>query len=128
MIGQPSDSALSGSDRHHSAVSQRLDIAHRWLAKETPVLAIELARAFVADLERCACCIQFPRDHPLPRGMEAEALLKLKGTHRGKSAKMLVQHGSAHACNRCQLLHAQRLLVVRTQPPSPFDGSDLPKW
>jgi hypothetical protein len=40
---QPSDSALSGSDRHGSAVSQGLDIANWGLAKESPVLAIELA-------------------------------------------------------------------------------------
>ena len=37
--------------------AQCLDIAHWWLAKETPVLAIELAQAFVADLERCTCRI-----------------------------------------------------------------------
>jgi hypothetical protein len=68
-IGQPSNSASSGSDRHNSAVSHCLDIAHWWLAKEAPVLAIELARAFVADLERRTCRIQFTREHPLPRGM-----------------------------------------------------------
>jgi hypothetical protein len=99
----PGHSALSGSDRHSSAVSQCLDIAHWWLAKETPVLAIELARAFVADLERRTCRIQFTREHPLPCCMKAKPLLKLKRTHRGKGTKMVVQRGSAHACYRCQI-------------------------
>ena len=75
---QPSDSALSGSDRHDFAVSQGLDIANRGLAKESPVLAIELARAFVADVERRTCGIQFTREHALPRGMQAKLLLKLQ--------------------------------------------------
>ena len=66
----PSSSALSGSDRHDFAVSQGLDIANRWLAKEAPVLAIELARAFVADLERRTCRILFTCEHPLSRGMQ----------------------------------------------------------
>jgi hypothetical protein len=44
--------ALNGSDRHDFAVSQGLDIADWGPAKESPVLAIELARAFVPDLER----------------------------------------------------------------------------
>jgi hypothetical protein len=70
---------LSGRDRHDVAVSQRLDIAYWWLAKETPVLAIELARAFVADFEGCTCRIQFTREHPLPRCMKAKPLLKLDG-------------------------------------------------
>src|SRR5260370_15466661 len=108
--------AISSSDRHDFAVSQSLDIAHWWLAKETPILAIELARALVADLERCTCRIEFTRKHALPRGMKAKPLLKLKRSHRGKGTKMVVQRGSAHACNLCQLLHAQGLFVVRTQP------------
>jgi NAD(P)-dependent dehydrogenase (short-subunit alcohol dehydrogenase family) len=44
--------ALNGSDRHDFAVSQGLDIADWGPAKESHVLAIELARAFVPDLER----------------------------------------------------------------------------
>ena len=78
---QPSNSALSGSDRHDFAVSQGLDIANWGLAKETPVLAIELARTFVANLERCTCRIQFTGEHPLPRGRQAKPLLKLKRSH-----------------------------------------------
>jgi hypothetical protein len=68
------NSALSGSDRHDFAVSEGLDIANWGPAKESPVLAIELARAFVADLERCTCRIQFTREHALPRGMQAKLL------------------------------------------------------
>ena len=64
----------SGGDRHGFAVSQDLDIANWGLAKESPVLAIELARAFVADLERRTCRIQFTREHALPRGMQAKLL------------------------------------------------------
>jgi len=55
--------ALSGSDRHDFVVSQGLDIANWGPTKESPVLAIELARAFVADLERRTCRIQFTREH-----------------------------------------------------------------
>jgi hypothetical protein len=109
---QPSISALRGSDRHDFAVSQGPDIANWGPAKETPVLAIELARAFVADLERCTGRIQFTREHALPRGMQAKLLLKLQRTHRRKGAKILVQRRSTHACNRCQVLYTQRLLVV----------------
>jgi hypothetical protein len=39
-------------------------------AKESPVLAIELARAFVAELERRSCRIQFTREHAVPRRHE----------------------------------------------------------
>src|SRR5258705_8886277 len=113
---QPSNSALSGSDRHDFAVSHGPDIANWGLAKESPVLAIELARAFVADLERCACRVQFTREHALPRGMQAKLLLKLQRTHRRQGAKMVVQRRSTHACNRGQLLYTQRFLVVGTQP------------
>jgi hypothetical protein len=104
--------ALSGSERHDFAVSHGLDIANWGPAKESPVLAVELARAFVADLERRTCRIQFTREHALPRGMQAKLLLKLQRTHRSKGAKMLVQRSSTHACNRCQAPYTQMLLVV----------------
>src|SRR5580658_6765622 len=109
---QPCNSASRGSDRHDFAVSQGLDIANWGPAKESPVLAIELARAFVADLERRSRRIQFTREHALPRGMQAKLLLKLQRTHRRKGAKMEVQRRPTHACNRCQVLYTQRLLVV----------------
>jgi aryl-alcohol dehydrogenase-like predicted oxidoreductase len=102
---QPSNSALSGGNRHNFAVSQGLDIANWRPAKESPVLAIELARAFVADFERRTCRIQVTREHALPRGMQAKLLLKLQRTHRRKGAKMLVQRRSTHACDRCQVLY-----------------------
>src|SRR5260370_15389534 len=102
---QPANSALSGSDRHDFTCLQSFDIAHWGLAKESPVLAIELARAFVADLERRTCRIQFTREHALPRGMQAKLLLKLQRTHRGKGAKMEVQRRSTHARNLRQLLY-----------------------
>ena len=114
--GNPSNSALSGSDRHDLAVSQGLDIANWGPAKESPVLPIELARAFVADLERRTCRVHFARKHALPRGMQAKPLLKLQRTHRRKGAKMVVQRRSTHASNRCQVLYTQRLLVVGTEP------------
>src|ERR1700729_1153029 len=118
--GNLANSASCGSDRHDFAVSQGLDIANWGLAKESSVLTIELARAFVADLERRTCRIQFTREHALPRGMQAKLLLKLQRTHRCKSAKMDMQRRSTHACNRCQVLYTQRLLVVRTQPGNRF--------
>src|SRR5882757_5063660 len=109
---QPANSALSGSDRHDFASLQGFEIAHWWLAKESPVLAIELARAFVTDLEGRTRRIQFTREHALPRSMQAKLLLKLQRTHRGKGAKMEVQRRSTHACNRRQVLYTQRLFVV----------------
>src|SRR5882757_4028248 len=110
--GCAGNSALSGSDRHDFAVSQGVDIANWGPAKESPVLAIELARALVADLERRTCRVQLIREHALLRSMQAKLLLKLQRTHRRKSAKMVVQRRSTHACNRCQVLYTQRLLVV----------------
>src|SRR6202046_3129920 len=98
--------------RFSRPISQRLDIANWGLPKESPVLAIELARAFVADLERRTCRVHFTRKHALPRGMQAKVLLKLQRTHRRKGAKMVVQRRSTHACNRCQVVYPQRLLVV----------------
>src|ERR1700684_4145925 len=76
-----SNPALSGSDRHDFAPLQGLDITNWGPAKESPVLAIELAGAFVTNLERRTCRIQFPREHALPRGMQAKLLLKLQRTH-----------------------------------------------
>ena len=93
----PKPSASSGSDRHGFAVLQGLDIANWGLAKESPVLTIELARAFVADLERRSCRIQFTREHALPRSVQAKLLLKLQRTHRSNGAKMVVQRRSTHA-------------------------------
>src|SRR5580658_5403279 len=101
---RPSNSTLSGSDRHDFAVSQGLDIANWGPAKESPVLAIELARAFVADLECRTCRIQFTHEYAMPRGMQAQPFLKLQRTHPRKGAKMVVQRRSTHACNRCQIL------------------------
>src|SRR5580693_1303984 len=109
---QHGNSALTGSDRHDFAVLQGLDITNWGLPKESPVLAIKLARAFVADLERRTCRVHFTRKHALPRGMQAKLLLKLQRTHRRKGAKMVMQRRSTHACNRCQMLYTQRLLVV----------------
>src|ERR1700729_2968498 len=108
--GNLANSALSGSDRHDFAVSQGLDIANWGPAKESSVLAIELARAFVADLERCTCRIQLTCERAVPPGLQAKLLLKLQRTHRRKGSKMEVQLRSTHACNCCQVLYTQRLL------------------
>src|SRR5258708_29049037 len=96
---QPANSALSGSDRHDFACLQGFDIANWGLAKESPVLSIELARAFVADLERRTCRIQFTREHALPRGMQAKLLLTLQRSHRRKGAEMTVPRRSTHTRN-----------------------------
>jgi hypothetical protein len=94
-------------------VSQGLDIANGGPAKESTILAIELARAFVANLERRTCRIQSTREHALPRGMQAKLLLKLQRTRRRKGAKMVVQRRATHAGNRCQVLYdSSRLLIA----------------
>src|ERR1700761_4781958 len=103
-----SSRSLHNSDRHDVAFSQGLHIPNWGPAKESPVLAIELARAFVADLECRTCRIEAIGEHALPRGMHAKLLLKLQRTHRSKGAKMEMQRRSTHACNRCQVLYAQR--------------------
>ena len=41
------------------------DIAHGWLAEEAAVLAIELAGAFVADVEGCAGGVEAFVEHAL---------------------------------------------------------------
>jgi hypothetical protein len=100
------------------AVSQGLDIANRGLAKESPVLATELARAFAADLERRTCRIQFTREYALPRGMQAELLLKLQRTHRRKGAKMKVQRRSTHACKASYVFGQSRFLLTSLELPA----------
>jgi len=109
---QPRNSALSGSDCHDFAASQALDIANWGQAKESPVLAIELARAFVADLESRTCRVQFTSEHTLPRGMKAKLLLKLQRTHRRKGAKMVVAAGSRQVLARVIDHGLQRLLPL----------------
>jgi hypothetical protein len=83
--------SLSDLARHDFAILLGLDIANWGLPKESPVLAIELARAFVADLECRTCRVHFTRKHALPRGMQAKLLLKLQRTHRRKGR----ENGSA---------------------------------
>jgi hypothetical protein len=130
---QPSNSALSalsGSDRHDFAVSQGLDIANWGLAKESPVLAIELARALVADLERRTRRIQFTREHALPRGMQAKLLLKLQRTHRSRARKWWcsVDRLMPAIVARCSTRRASRSLNATRQPPSPSGGTWSRAW
>jgi hypothetical protein len=46
----------------------RFDIAHRWLAEEASVLAVELTRAFITDFERRCGGIEPLNQHSLSRG------------------------------------------------------------
>ena len=67
------------------------NIPHRWLAEETAVLAIELARAFVSDLKAGTRRVQTIQKHMTPRCLQPKLLLILKRTHGGQDAEMMVQ-------------------------------------
>jgi hypothetical protein len=75
------------------------------LAEETAVFAIELAGAFVSDLERGTGGVQTVDEHAFPRCMQPKLLLILKRTHGGQRPEMVVQRGDAHARD-CENFHA----------------------
>jgi hypothetical protein len=116
----PGDSAGGGSDRSDIAVSQGLNIANWWLAKETPVLAVELAYTLVTDFIRRARRINSIHEHALPCRLQPELLLILERAHCRQPTELMVQRRHSHSRNCCKFLHVQWLGVVG---PEPGDGS-----
>ena len=51
-------------------------------------------------------------EHQSPRFLEPETLLVLQGTHRCKSAELMMQGGNTHSCRRGEFFHVQGLCVV----------------
>ena len=85
--------------------AKRPNIPHRWLAEETAVFAVELAGAFVSDLEGRTCGVQKIREHAAPRRLQPKLFLILKRTHGGQRPKMMVQRGHAHARDFREIFH-----------------------
>jgi hypothetical protein len=71
--------------------SECLYIPHGRLPEKPSVFAIELACAFIADLESRTLRVESIHEHPLSRGAKAKLLLELQRTHRSKRTKMVMQ-------------------------------------
>ena len=65
--------------------------ARRWLAEETLVVAVELARAFISNLERCAGSINPFYEHSFFRCSQSKLLLVLKRNHGREGTEMMMQ-------------------------------------
>src|SRR5690348_12176107 len=91
----------------------RSDIAYWRLTEETTVFAIELRRAFVADLECSGGRIQAIVQQEVPRRLKPELLLVLKRTHRSQRAETVVQSGNSQVRNFREFFNTQRLGIVR---------------
>src|SRR5204862_5138056 len=101
---------------HRAWRAESPNIPHGWLAEETAVFAIELAGALVSDLKGRTGGVQTIYEHASPRCLQPKLLLILKRTHGCQRPEMVVQRRDTHACEFCEILHAQRLLVVRFDP------------
>jgi hypothetical protein len=66
-------------------------MAHRWLAEETAVFAVELAGAFISDLEGRACGVETIHEHAPAGRLQPKLFLILKWTHRGEYPEVMVQ-------------------------------------
>ncbi len=118
--------ALLIVDRLHGQSAWRAqnpNIPPWWLAEEAAIFAVELAGALVSHLERRTGRVQTIHQHPFSRCMQPKLLLILQRTHGGQRPKMMVQRRDTHARDSCELLHPQRLRVVR---PHPGDGLRRP--
>ena len=110
----------SGCDGSEAAA---LDIPHGRLTKEPAVLPVELAGAFIADFEGGAGGVQSLIQHALPGNMETQLLLVLQRAHGGKRTELMVERRDAHARGGGQLVHAERLGVVGSEPLDSLCGA-----
>src|ERR1039458_4185567 len=92
------------------------NIPHRRLAEETAVFAVELAGAFVSDLEGRSGGVQTIHEHASARCLQPKLFLILKRTHGGQHPEMMVQRGYAHARDFREVIHAERLRIIRPDP------------
>src|ERR1017187_1992888 len=121
-------SVLPITDRLHQRSAWRAkgpNIPHRWLAKETAVFAVELAGAFVSDLEGRTCGVQTIHEHASPRRLQPKLFLILKRTHGGQHPEMMVQRGYAHARDFREIFHLERLRIIRPDPGDRFCRSEI---
>ncbi len=99
------------------------DVAHRRLAEEAAVLAIELAGAFVAHFEGGAGGVEAVVQHAFTRHVQAKLLLILKGAHGGERAKVVMQRGYTHLRHGSEIFNAERLGVIHAQPGDGLGGA-----
>ncbi len=99
------------------------DVAHGGLAEEAAVLAIELAGAFIADLEGGAGGIEAFIEHAFPGYMQSKLLLVLQGAHGGERTELMVQCRYAHPRHGGEFFNAQGLGVVQPEPLDCLGGA-----
>jgi hypothetical protein len=121
--GDSCDSVLGGVDRYDFAVPKGLDIANGRLAKETAVLAAELADALVPNFVGRTGSIKPVHEHSLPCGLQTKLLLILERAHRSQRSELMVKRRHSHARNRRKLLHVQRFGKVGAEPRNRSCGS-----
>src|ERR1017187_6502361 len=96
QVPERSDRVLATMDRLNGRSAWRAkspNIAHRRLAEETAVFAVEFAGAFVAVLEGGTGGVQAIHEQASPRGVQPKLFLILQRTHRGERSEMMVQRG-----------------------------------
>ena len=64
--------------RRSARRAQNPNIPHWWVAEETAVFAVELARTFVSDFKGSACGVEIIDEHASPRGLQPKLLLILR--------------------------------------------------
>ena len=121
--GDSCDSALGGVDRDDFAVPKGLDIANGRLAKETAVLAAELADALVPNFVGRTGSVTSVHEHSLPCGLQPKLLLASQRAHRGQRAELMVKRRYSHPRNRREFFHVQRLRKGGPEPRNRSGGS-----
>ena len=93
---------MSGAKRRRAGESACLDVPHRWLAEEAFVLAIELTRALVPDVESGTRGIKPFYEHAFSCDLQSKLLLVLKWAHRRQGAKVMAPR--RHARDFCEII------------------------
>src|SRR5277367_5578372 len=115
--------ALLIADQLHGKSARRAEspnISHWWLTEEAAVFPIELAGAFIANLEGRTGCVEAVDEHASPSCLQAKQLLILKRAHGRQRPEMMVQRGQAHTRNLCEIFYTQRFRVVCLDPGDCF--------
>src|SRR5574337_102618 len=95
---------------------QTCDIPQRWRTKHAAVLAAELRRALIADLECCTRCVLFFSEHQPPRFVQAQPFLVLQRAHCRHLPEVKMETRCAHVDLSCEVIDAERLCEVPLQP------------
>src|SRR5712692_1547429 len=109
---------LSGSSASacQGLFPQLLHVAHGWDAEEAFVLPIEVGGVVVPHAIGSTCRVEVFAQHQTAGLLEPQPLLELQGAHRRDSLEVVVQTRDAHVEFLCELLDAQRLVEVLTEP------------